>query len=75
MRPDETNKAPATATFLYPKRLNTGPPKKDKSIPNPWFNTMIRVPSVAVRPVSSKASWKTKPKPAMSGSTTTYNRK
>lgn len=54
--PDVINKAPTTATFLYPKRRRTGPPKNDSSIPKPWFSIMTRVPCVADKPVSSNAS-------------------
>lgn len=71
MRPELINKAPATATFRYPNRRKTGPPKNDRSMPSPWFRIITRDPCDAVRPVSSKASWKTNPKADMRGSTTT----
>lgn len=69
--PLDMSKAPTAATFLYPNLRNTGPPKKEISIPKLWLSIMIRVPWVAERPVSSKASWKIKPNPAIRGRTTT----
>lgn len=52
MSPINRRIAPTLATFLYPYRASTGPPKNDKSMPIPWFNVRTNVPWEAVTLVS-----------------------